>query len=194
MVSKAEIKFIKSLQLKKNRDREGVFIIEGAKNIIELVDSNFQITRLLVTKDFYHINEAKLSKLSGVIAITSQHFIESAGTFKTNQAGLAVVSMKNPFKSTMGSFARVHIRYEPLKNILEEKSKPVYGALLDGVPINSSVNEGGGIILMGNESKGIDENLKPFISHPVTIPRIGEAESLNVAIATGILCAHFCGG
>jgi TrmH family RNA methyltransferase len=47
-----------------------------------------------------------------------------------------------------------------------------------------------GILLIGNESKGIRNELLPFITHPVSIPRIGAAESLNAAVATGILLSH----
>ena len=94
MISKAEIKYLRSLQLKKNRDKDEVFVLEGAKNLLELSDSGFDVIKLFVTKDFYHKNEAKLSKLSGVLTLTEQQFVESAGTFKTNAAGLAIVKMK----------------------------------------------------------------------------------------------------
>lgn len=243
MISKAEIKYLRSLQLKKNRDKDEVFVLEGAKNLLELSDSGFDVIKLFVTKDFYHKNEAKLSKLSGVLTLTEQQFVESAGTFRTNAAGLAIVKMKkadfqsrnsdwilaldriqdpgnlgtivrtadwfgiskvvcspdtvdfyNPkvINSMMGSFARVDVYYKSLEKWLQSTSLPVYGALLEGDSIYKLSDFKPGIILMGNESKGISDQLKKMVSQPVHIPRKGGAESLNVAIATGILCAHFC--
>ena len=70
------------------------------------------------------------------------------------------------------------------------QNKPVYGALLEGSSIYTQDFAQGGVILMGNESKGIGNELKKFITHPVTIPKFGQAESLNVAIATGIFCSQ----
>jgi TrmH family RNA methyltransferase len=50
-----------------------------------------------------------------------------------------------------------------------------------------------GILVIGNESKGIREAVLPLITKAITIPRIGQAESLNAAVATGILLSHLCG-
>jgi TrmH family RNA methyltransferase len=47
-----------------------------------------------------------------------------------------------------------------------------------------------GLLVIGNESKGISKELVPYISHPITIPRLGGAESLNAAVATGIIVSH----
>ena len=94
----------------------------------------------------------------------------------------------------MGSFARVQVHYRSLAKYFEKSQMPVYGALLDGTSLQDVASPAPGILLMGNESKGIGETLRPCVNVPVSIPRIGGAESLNVAIATGILCAHFCSG
>lgn len=231
------------MQLKKNRDKDEVFVLEGAKNLLELSDSDFEVIKLFATKDFYHKNEAKLSKLSGVLTVTDNQFIESAGTFKSNAAGLAIVRMNesellldteewiialdrvqdpgnlgtiirtadwfgiskivcspdtvdfyNPkvVNATMGSFSRVGVYYKSLDKWFPEINLPVYGALLEGESMHDLKKASPGIILMGNESQGISDQLKNFVTQPVHIPSKGGAESLNVAIATGILCAHFC--
>ena len=61
---------------------------------------------------------------------------------------------------------------------------------MNGHAINDfgKINEG--IIVIGNESKGISENILPFIQHALTIPKKGAAESLNAAVATGIILSH----
>jgi TrmH family RNA methyltransferase len=47
-----------------------------------------------------------------------------------------------------------------------------------------------GLLIIGNEGQGIRDEIVPFIKHPVTIPRIGGAESLNAGVATGIVISH----
>jgi TrmH family RNA methyltransferase len=98
-------------------------------------------------------------------------------------------------QSTMGSCFRVSIHSMDLETLLQSnvKSKnklPVYGALLNGKSMHEIKWEPSNFILIGNESKGIRENLLSYISHPISIPRTGEAESLNAAVATGIILAN----
>jgi TrmH family RNA methyltransferase len=76
-------------------------------------------------------------------------------------------------------------------NQKSNKPLPVYGALLSGESIHNVKLKAANFIVIGNESKGIRENLMPFISDPISIPRIGEAESLNAAVAAGIILSHF---
>lgn len=93
-------------------------------------------------------------------------------------------------QASMGSLARIQIVYTDLKKLLSSKPSLVYGALLEGESIYK-VNFGKeGILLLGNEGKGISPNLMPEIDFPVTIPRFGSAESLNVAISTSIICSE----
>jgi TrmH family RNA methyltransferase len=98
-------------------------------------------------------------------------------------------------QSTMGSCFRVQMRSMDLDTLLQTNTQsknklPVYGAVLNGKSMHEIKWEPSNFILIGNESKGIRENLMPFISHPISIPRIGEAESLNAAVATGIILAN----
>jgi len=104
------------------------------------------------------------------------------------------VEFYNPkvIQSTMGSFIRVKCWYRNLTEILSSINMPIYGALLKGQSINQISPLKEGILLIGNESKGIRETTLPFITKAVTIPRIGLAESLNAAVATGILLSHLC--
>lgn len=102
------------------------------------------------------------------------------------------VELYNPkvIQSTMGSFMRIKLWYKPLTHFLSALQVPVYGALLTGNNLYEQPLLKEGVLVIGNESKGIRPELLPFISHPVTIPRIGGAESLNAAVATGILLSH----
>ena len=90
--------------------------------------------------------------------------------------------------ASMGSFTRVNIFYTELKPYLKAIKLPVYGAYLEGKNIYQQDFGHGGIILMGNESKGISDDLENLVSQKITIPRFGNAESLNVAVATAIIC------
>ena len=111
---------------------------------------------------------------------------------KQVMASLDTVELYNPkvIQSTMGSFTRVEVSYVSLAPMLAKTNLPVYGALLEGKPIYSLQPVQEGILVIGNESKGIREALLPHITQPITIPRIGGAESLNAAVAAGILLSH----
>ncbi len=102
------------------------------------------------------------------------------------------VELYNPkvIQSTMGSFIRVPVSYGNLTELLKNVSIPIYGALLSGENIYKIPKPTEGILVIGSEGKGIGAELLPLITNPVTIPRIGGAESLNAAVATGILLSH----
>lgn len=102
----------------------------------------------------------------------------------------ACADIYNPktIQATMGSFARVKVWYEELDTILSLMKVPVYGALMEGDSLYKTNIAQKGALLIGNEGKGISENLQPYITNRVTIPASGGAESLNAAIATAIIC------
>jgi TrmH family RNA methyltransferase len=100
------------------------------------------------------------------------------------------VDIYNPkvVQASMGSLARVQVHYTNLSEFLTQIKLPVYGALLDGESIYDTDFGTEGLLLMGNEGNGIRSEIEKLISKAVTIPRIGKAESLNVAIATSLFC------
>ena len=101
--------------------------------------------------------------------------------------------MYNPkvVQSTMGSIARVKIIYTDLKEWLSaQKNIPIYAASLQGENIASIKKINEGIIIIGNESKGISKELLKRAMIRITIPAKGKAESLNAAVATGIILSH----
>jgi TrmH family RNA methyltransferase len=95
-------------------------------------------------------------------------------------------------QSTMGSIARVNVYYTSLSEWLgRQNAVPVYAAMLKGQDITKLPSPAGGIIVIGNESKGISEEVSGFCNTYITIPQKGKAESLNAAVATGIILSHF---
>lgn len=93
-------------------------------------------------------------------------------------------------QASMGSLARMTIIYTELAEFLNSSNLPVFGALLDGKSIYETDFGKEGIILLGNEGNGIRPELLQQIKYPVTIPRFGKAESLNVAISASIFCSE----
>jgi TrmH family RNA methyltransferase len=103
------------------------------------------------------------------------------------------VDCYNPkvLQATMGAIFRVHVHYLELTEFLSTTELPVFGALLDGENIFENNYERKGIIVLGNEGNGISDEIKKYIQKAITIPRFGEAESLNVATAGAIILGAF---
>lgn len=93
-------------------------------------------------------------------------------------------------QATMGSLLRVNFFTMPLEDFLHHNQKPVYATCLGGQPLQTFTPAMPGIIAMGNESQGLSATLLKAAQHKITIPGKGKAESLNVAVATGIVCAQ----
>lgn len=99
-------------------------------------------------------------------------------------------------QATMGSIARVNVIYIDLPVLFDKLPSgfPVYGTLLDGSDIYSSSLTTHGIIVMGNEGNGISKSVRDRVTNRLLIPSFASgdtAESLNVAIATAIVCSEF---
>ncbi|MCP4523817.1 MAG: RNA methyltransferase [Candidatus Gracilibacteria bacterium] len=103
------------------------------------------------------------------------------------------VDFYNPkvIMSTMGSFSRINFVKTDLEKFLAEYSGNIYGALLDGENIHTAQKTKTGCIIIGNESHGISNELLPYITQKITIPRFGGAESLNAGVATAIILDNF---
>lgn len=239
-LSKTKIKYIKSLQLKKNRLQEDKFIVEGRKSVLEFLDADYTVEEVIATKVFFDEFDDLTQSVSKIVA--SENELSNLGSFKSNNAALAIVRMKNEplvnlrpkeialaldtindpgnlgtiiriadwfgienilvsnnsvdvynpkvVSATKGSLTRVKIHYADLKEYLTNYGGDVYAAYLNGEPLEDMKPISSGIILMGSESHGISEDYLPHIKHKVTISGRGGAESLNVAVATGIICHH----
>ena len=98
----------------------------------------------------------------------------------------------------MGAVLHVNVYYSDLKKLVIlacEKNIPVFGTMLEGESIYDHKLDNKGIILLGNESKGISEELIPFITDKIMIPGVNKAipgiESLNVSMAASIVFFEF---
>lgn len=101
-------------------------------------------------------------------------------------------------QSTMGSLARVKVHYTPLEAYLKQasiRSAPLYGTFLEGENLYAQTLSNTGVIIMGNEGNGIRREIATFVNHRLYIPNYpsgqSATESLNVAVATAIVCAEF---
>ena len=101
-------------------------------------------------------------------------------------------------QATMGAILRVRVHYTELVPFLEAAHKsqiPIYGTFLEGENLYHTDLKPTGLVVMGNEGRGISEGVGQLVSHKLLIPPYPvdrrTSESLNVAMATGIICAEF---
>ncbi len=248
MISKNKTKYIHSLEMKKNRNRDGVFVAEGHKVVEELLVHSPAIT-IIATEEWlkgktfpeatevFCVDNDELQKVSllqhpqQVLAVFAQdeNKFFTAGDVDTKSLSLALDGVQDPgnlgtiiriadwfgitdifcsqdtadvynpkvVQATMGSIARVKVRYGDLSILTDSLPShfPVYGTMLDGNDIYETPLEKYGLIVMGNEGKGISSELAQKVTHKLLIPNFPQgrntAESLNVAIATAVTCAEF---
>ncbi len=102
-------------------------------------------------------------------------------------------------QATMGAILRVRVHYTPLEELLGELQRlsiPIYGTLLEGENIYTKELTRHGAIIMGNEGQGISPTVASYISQKLFIPPfpadvVDSSESLNVSIATAVVCSEF---
>ena len=101
-------------------------------------------------------------------------------------------------QATMGAILRVKVHYVDLERFLHDAAAeqiPRYGTFLEGENLYTTQLGEGGIIIMGNEGRGISRPIEQLVSHKLLIPAYPAnrptSDSLNVAMATGIVCAEF---
>ena len=242
MVSKQQAKFVKSLNLKKYRNKASLFLVEGAKNVIELINSDYEIEELFITEKFMSdYPNAILDQIT--YSVCYEKDLVSMGTFQSNEYALAIAKMRkvdfnlskvsfalvldeisdpgnmgtliriadwyginkiiagsgtadfyNPkvINASMGSFCRVDVSYLDLNSFFHKNhTHHVYGAALKGDNLHHTKFQKPSLLLLGNESRGISPQLKRYVDLPITIPRIGHAESLNVAVSAAVICDNF---
>jgi len=101
--------------------------------------------------------------------------------------------MYNPkvVQASMGSITRVNLVYTDLVSLIKENDEiRTFAAVLDGRDISKMEKINEGVIIIGNESKGISDEILNLVNVKITIPQKGRAESLNAAVATGIILSH----
>lgn len=251
MISKNRLKYVRSLEMKKYRKADGVFVAEGHRLVGDLLDV-FECTYLVATIDWLSANASWVERQRGVeIDEVTEDELRRVSFQETPQQVLAVFKqpvysvdvnevakkqlclvlddVQNPgnlgtivrladwfgiehifcskgcadiynpktVQATMGGIARVQVHYIDLPEMLSslERGIPIYGTFLDGDNIYQKSLENRGLIVMGNEGKGVSQEVEALVSERLYIPNYPEgretSESLNVAIATAIVCAEF---
>lgn len=233
MVVKNQIKFIKNLHQKKYRIQHGMFVVEGVKTVLELLNSDFRAHKIYSTdpeifRDNGHtlqlVSEADLKKMSTLSTphkVLAIFYIPKPKKVNFNHWILALDDVRDPgnlgtiirlcdwfgirdlicslntvdcynpkvLQATMGSIARINIRYTDLVDFIKEAQIPVYGTFMDGESVYRQKLPKTGILIVGNEANGISEKIKTVVDKKIGIPQFDEktTESLNVATATSIL-------
>jgi TrmH family RNA methyltransferase len=243
MLSKNDIKLIRSLTQGKYRKKHSLFIVEGGKIIREFYHQGTEFERLFYL-DGAEIPEglngevikakelSQISQLStpndslALISIPDQNRVDIKKVGK--KLILACEKVQDPgnmgtiiriadwfgienlvcspdcadvysgkvVQASMGSLARVKVSYQELGELMDaikadDKAYPVITSSLEGQNIFTSKLPDRGILVMGNESKGVSKKIQDRSDLLLKIPSFGRAESLNVAVSTGIILAEF---
>ncbi len=245
MLSKAKIKYIKLLQLKKKRLQEKLFLVEGEKSVLEFINSKFTTAIVYGTKKFAedNANIFRQNKVEFELAEASE--LSQAGFLASNNSAIALIKIPEPLPlqitvnewtivldsindpgnlgtiiriadwygikqiavsnnsvdvynpkvvtASKGSISRVQVHYGDLANILANYKGTIVGASMQGQDVHSFKAAKAGVLVMGSESHGISPKLQKLLTNKITIPKIGGAESLNVGVATAIICDNLIG-
>ena len=227
-LSKNKIKYIHSLELKKIRKEERVFLAEGPKLVGDLL-GHFPCRFLAATPSWFQehpgidaselveVSQEDLSRASllktpqQVLAIFEQPQYTLNPEAVRSSLCLALDDVQDPGnlgtiirladwfgieQATMGGIARVKVHYTSLPDFIRSLGDtPVFGTFLDGKNMYEQPLSANGLIVMGNEGNGIGKEVATLINRKLYIPNYpaGQetSESLNVAIATAVICAEF---
>lgn len=242
-LSARQIKFIRSLSLKKFREESGLFVVEGEKLVNEALQSDFKIKEVYKREEIGYRTMERISSLSSpppVLAIVEQ---KKEGEHITEKSVEAIVKGENPLllflenikdpgnlgtiirvadwfgvemlcltkgcvelynpkvvQATMGAIFREKIALcedpSALLKLFKASPLPIYATSLRGENLYAQKEPlAKGVIIMGNESEGVSEELSSLAERLLLIPPYRPAanggESLNVATATAVICAEF---
>ena len=240
MISKNQLKLIRALGQKKQRKQHGQFLVQGEKNVLELLKSDLNIHQVFASEAFVNEHQQLLQLVDCTVASESE--LSKASTLSTNNSAIAVVTTPNiqitddeiaqikgiqlaldgvsdpgnlgtiirvadwygihqivcsedcadPYNpktisATMGAFTRVKVVQCNLANCFKQTNLPGYGAYLGGENVHKTQFPQDMILLMGSESHGIRAQASEHVTNKITIPNFGGSESLNVAMASGII-------
>jgi len=246
-LTKAQIKSITNLRLKKFRNIENKFLVEGEKTVREGLNSGYNYESILVTQEYLDKNSNYLKENKKVETLTNKDFQKISGT--VNPQGIAAVFHKpiqlkqwtlnlktqlvvclenvsdpgnvgtiirncdwfgikdiilsttcadvfNPktIRSSVGSIFHVNVYFSGNLfndlNVLKNNGYKILSAALHGKNVFNYKLTGKTIIVLGNEANGISKNILNSSNEIITIPKIGKAESLNVANASSVILAE----
>lgn len=252
VISKNIIKQIRSLEQRKFRRQEGLFVAEGNKLVHDNLTS-MHCHRLIATREWwqanqqaassadecYEITPSDMERLSlmqspqdvlGVFCIPDYELTSEVMFGLKDQLTVALDEVQDPgnlgtiirlcdwfgirhivcsantadcfspkvVQATMGAIARVKVHYTDLPAFLTSMQRlevPVYGTFLEGTDIYHTELTPHGIIVMGNEGRGISPAVRECVTRKLFIPPFPSdaitSESLNVGIATAITVSEF---
>ncbi len=241
MLSRAQIKYIRSLTKQKFRNESKLFIAEGEKIVLEWLKSRERINIIIGTSEWltkyaklvsmhaeatcHIVDESTLSELSALktpnqvmlvipipepspIPMNDNWYLALDGIQDPGNMGTIIriadwfgirsiicspgcADIYNPkvVQSAMGGHLRVTVYESNLVPFLESIPIPKIAATLDGRSAYGFERMKKGILIIGNESKGVSEAVLEAATDRITIPGRGGAESLNAGVSAGILCA-----
>jgi TrmH family RNA methyltransferase len=251
MITRHQAKMILSLQKRKVREADSLFVIEGDKLVREYIMAGNRVTLLAGKPEWINGEPEKVISGADEVVTVSYDDLISISSLKTPHNVLAVATTKkqtfsdeilngrltlvleyvqdpgnlgtivriaawfgirniicspdcvdfyNPkvIQASMGAFIHTVAYYQPLGPILgkaQAHGLNVYGATMDGRSVYESPLGSEGLILLGNESKGISDRLLDYVTERITIPGPAKPqagiESLNVSMAAAIICSEF---
>lgn len=246
MLSKNTIKHIQSLRLKKFRQKYRIFVAEGVKMAVEILQNpEIEVAGLYALPEWMEKNRSLLPSDASLIHSINGKELERISSLKTpnkvlvtckiptytpeipvinNSLTLYLDGIQDPgnmgsilriadwfglpyvfcsagcvdiynakvVQSSMGAFLRVKTIVQDIKELKTQfPDLPIFAAVLNGANVFTATLPSNGILVIGNEGNGISEPVQALANYPITIPkgRQGGAESLNAAVATGILCS-----
>ena len=233
MVSKSQIKFVRQLAQKKQRDQHDLFVAEGHKVVQEFINEKYEPYQLFtsnlslfsshqaivvsqsemkamsalktpsdVLAVFAKSNEQSLLHSNLILALESIQDPGNLGTIirtcdwfgiQDVVCSLDTVDCYNPkvIRSTMGSLARVQLLYKDLQEWLAGmQNRKIVATTMAGQSVYEYAFDSPTILVIGNEGRGLSKQVQELTTDAITIPRFGGAESLNAAMATGIIVAE----
>ena len=221
MLTRAEIKWLHGLTRKRQRDAEGLFIAEGPKvvgDLLALLPCRLLLATadFLQSKAQWPAAEVFEKPTPTPWQPTDELALALDGVQDPGNVG-TIIRLADWFgihnilcspttadafapkvvQATMGALGRINLHYVDLCEVLAKLpvETPIYGTFLDGSNIYEQTLDTKGLIIMGNEGQGISPAVERFVSKRLFIPRFPlnatGSESLNVAMATAIICAEF---
>jgi TrmH family RNA methyltransferase len=238
-LSKALISRLRGLRLKKNREDESCYVVEGPKVVAELLVAEQPLSEIYATPDWEEPAASSPTAVTRISAAEMQrisHFptpsnVLAVGRLVRAELGegeintgftLALDGIQDPgnvgtlvriadwfgfdrvllspdcadlfsqkvINASKGSFARMRVITTELPPALANATVPVLGCDLDGVSLRDVTPPAAAVVVIGSEGRGLSSGVADTLSQRITIPRRGGAESLNAAVAAGIVCAH----
>ena len=242
MLSRAQIKYIRSLTQQKYRKEHSAFLAEGTKLAEEWLRSSVEIKMIIGLEEWMEKHQALVSThTEAEVIIVNDERLRAISNLQTPNKVLLVVSVPaqtkqpsydrwtlaldtiqdpgnlgtliriadwfgisqivcspgcadiyNPkvVQSAMGGHLRIDFFTSELDIWLSQVKIPVVAATLEGVNLYQCEPLQEAVLLIGNESRGLESGLVGQASMVVTIPGRGGAESLNAAVSAGIICSH----